>query len=108
MRRRINSDLWDSEGFLKDVSLWDEEIASTVASKENIILNAEHWDIIYLLRRFYENHQIAPANRALVNLVKNELGVEKGKSIYLMNLFGGSPAKLASKISGLPRPENCF
>ena len=108
MRRKINSDLWDSEGFLKDVSFWDEEIASTVASKENIILNAEHWDIIYLLRRFYENHQIAPANRALVNLVKNELGFEKGKSIYLMNLFGGSPAKLASKISGLPRPENCF
>ncbi|MAV33286.1 MAG: sulfurtransferase TusE [Gammaproteobacteria bacterium] len=108
MRRKINSDLWDSEGFLKDVSLWDEEIARTAASKENIILNAEHWDIIYLLRRFYENHQIAPANRALVNLVKNELGFEKGKSIYLMNLFGGSPAKLASKISGLPRPENCF
>jgi tRNA 2-thiouridine synthesizing protein E len=101
MRRKINSDLWDSEGFLKDVSLWDEEIARTVASKENIILNGEHWDIIYLLRRFY-------ANRALVNLVKHELGVEKGKSIYLMNLFGGSPAKLASKISGLPRPENCF
>ena len=48
MRRKINSDLWDSEGFLKDVSLWDEEIARTAASKENIILNAEHWDIINL------------------------------------------------------------
>jgi sulfur relay (sulfurtransferase) DsrC/TusE family protein len=51
MRRKINSDLWDSEGFLKDVSLWDEEIARTVASKENIILNGEHWDIIYLVAK---------------------------------------------------------
>ena len=28
--------------------------------------------------------------------------------IYLMSLFPGSPAKLGSKIAGLPKPENCL
>jgi tRNA 2-thiouridine synthesizing protein E len=100
--------IYDSEGFLKDLSSWNEEIAVLAASKENIKLGAEHWDIIYLLRKFYNEHQVAPANRALVNLVKRELDLTKGKSAYLMKLFGGSPAILASKIAGLPKPDNCF
>ena len=36
------------------------------------------------------------------------LGKEKSRSIYLMQLFPPSPARVASKIAGLPRPENCL
>ena len=100
--------LCDSDGFLKDASSWNEEIADILAANDDITLSAEHWDVIYVLRKFYADHQVSPANRALVNLVKHKLEKEKGKSLYLMKLFGGSPAKLASKISGLPKPENCF
>jgi tRNA 2-thiouridine synthesizing protein E len=46
--------------------------------------------------------------RPLVKLVKNEFGQEVGSSAFLMRLFGGSPAKLAAKIAGLPRPTNCI
>jgi tRNA 2-thiouridine synthesizing protein E len=60
------------------------------------------------LRAFYQRHQLSPATRALVNLVKRELGPDKGRSVYLMKLFGGSPAKTASKIAGLPKPLNCL
>ena len=28
--------------------------------------------------------------------------------MYLLKLFPGSPAKLASKIAGLPKPDNCL
>jgi tRNA 2-thiouridine synthesizing protein E len=46
--------------------------------------------------------------RPLVKYIGQRLGKEKGNSIYLLQLFPGSPAKLASKIAGLPRPENCL
>ena len=108
MTVKLNTVPWDSDGFLKDTSSWNEELADILAANDDIKLSAEHWDIIYLLREYYEDHQVVPANRALVNLVKHKLDTEKGKSLYLMKLFGGSPAKLASKISGLPKSENCF
>ncbi|MES2603574.1 MAG: TusE/DsrC/DsvC family sulfur relay protein, partial [Pseudomonadota bacterium] len=32
----------------------------------------------------------------------------KGNSLYLLSLFPGSPARLAARIAGLPRPVNCM
>lgn len=98
----------DKEGYLVELADWDENVAVHFASEEEITLGPAHWEIINLLRIFYNRHQMSPANRALVNLVKRDLGAKKGKSIYLMKLFRGSPAKTASKISGLPKPENCL
>jgi tRNA 2-thiouridine synthesizing protein E len=98
----------DQEGFLKSLDDWDEEVATQLALEENITLDALHWEVIKLLRSFYQRHQISPATRALVRLVQKELGNEKGRSVYLMKLFSGSPAKIASKISGLPKPDNCI
>ena len=46
--------------------------------------------------------------RPLVKYCRLNLGADKGSSIYLMSLFPGSPAKLGSKIAGLPKPENCL
>ena len=63
--------------------------------------------IIELLREFYRRFEASPANRALVKFAARELGPEKGRSIYLMSLFPGSPAKLGSKIAGLPKPTGC-
>ena len=98
----------DKEGYLVELADWDEDVASSLAAQEDITLGPAHWEIINLLRIFHNHHQMSPANRALVNLVKRDLGANKGKSIYLMKLFRGSPAKTASKISGLPKPENCL
>jgi tRNA 2-thiouridine synthesizing protein E len=46
--------------------------------------------------------------RPLVKQVREQLGEDKANSIYLMQLFPGSPAKLLAKIAGLPRPTNCL
>ena len=98
----------DKEGYLVELADWDEDVASALASQDEITLGPAHWEVINLLRIFYNRHQMSPANRALVNLVKRDLGPDKGRSIYLMKLFRGSPAKTASKIAGLPKPENCL
>ena len=64
--------------------------------------------VAWLVRDFYQTYDLSPANRPLVKAVKQKLGEEKGNSIYLLTLFPESPAKLASKIAGLPKPANCF
>ena len=99
---------FDQEGFLLDLALWNETIAREIAKRDAIALTQAHFDVIYLLRDFYRKHQVAPANRPLVKLVKENLGLDKGNSIYLMTLFPESPAKFAAKIAGLPKPPNCL
>ncbi|MGB2173161.1 MAG: TusE/DsrC/DsvC family sulfur relay protein [Porticoccaceae bacterium] len=46
--------------------------------------------------------------RPLCKQVTVELGVDKGRSLYLNKLFPGSPAKIAAKLAGLPKPKNCI
>jgi len=98
----------DKEGYLSCLSEWSTEIASLLAEREDISLNDEHWQLIRLIRRFYERFEVSPAMRVLVKQVREEYGAEKGNSIYLLKLFPGSPAKLLAKIAGLPRPTNCL
>jgi len=98
----------DQDGFLKDLNQWSETVAHSIAQDNDLTLDENHFEIIFLLRDFYQKHQVAPANRPFVKMVKLALGQEKGNSIYLMTLFPQSPAKLAAKISGLPKPPNCF
>lgn len=98
----------DKEGFLLNLNDWDEAAALQLATSENIELTAAHWEVIHLMRQFYQEFELSPAMRPMVKYVGQHLGQDKGKSIYLMKLFPGSPAKLASKIAGLPKPDNCL
>jgi tRNA 2-thiouridine synthesizing protein E len=96
------------EGFLEEVQDWNEEIARILAAREGIELEAAHWEILYLLRDYWAAYDSSPAMRALVKYVRLRLGEDKGRSIYLLRLFPGSPAKIGSKIAGLPKPANCL
>jgi tRNA 2-thiouridine synthesizing protein E len=98
----------DGDGFLRDFDAWDNAIADAFAAEANIALTDAHREILTLLRRYYGEFGHSPAMRPFVNYVKRELGQDKGNSIYLMQLFPGSPAKLAARIAGLPRPEHCL
>jgi len=97
----------DREGYLLDLDTWSEATAVELARHAGIGLTAAHWQIIRLLRDFYGRTGISPSMRPLVKLVRDALGADCGNSIYLLELFPGSPAKLAAKIAGLPRPTNC-
>lgn len=98
----------DAEGFLCDLHDWNPEVADYLAQQEGIKLTNAHWEIIQLIRKFYQEFDLSPAMRPLVKYVGLHLGNEKGKSIYLMQLFPPSPAKIAAKLAGLPKPANCL
>ncbi|WP_426417715.1 TusE/DsrC/DsvC family sulfur relay protein [Aestuariirhabdus sp. LZHN29] len=98
----------DGEGYLKHLKDWSPEVAVELARLDDITLEQAHWEVINSLRAFYDEYQLSPAMRPLVKHISRTLGSEKGNSIYLLQLFPGSPAKLASRIAGLPKPTNCI
>ena len=98
----------DRDGHLQNLDDWNETVATELALAVDIQLSPAHWEILYLVRDFHTRRGIAPVMRILVKLVENELGPDKGNSLYLLKLFPGSPARLVSRIAGLPRPSNCL
>lgn len=98
----------DSDGYLKNLAEWNEQVAQQLALQEGITLGASHWEVLLLMRGFYEEFGLSPAMRPLIKYIRQHLGEQKGSSIYLLTLFPGSPAKLAAKLAGLPRPANCL
>ncbi len=98
----------DKEGYLTNTHDWSENVAVHIATIEEIALTAEHWQVINFVRNFYETYDTSPAIRALVKALQNEYGPEKGNSRYLYRLFPKGPAKIATKLAGLPKPAKCL
>ena len=98
----------DKEGYLVDLDDWSEDVAQALAAQAGIELSPEHWEILTLLRSFYQEFQLSPATRPLIKYTALKLGAEKGNSLHLNRLFNGTPAKLAAKLAGLPKPTNCL
>ncbi len=98
----------DQDGYLVALQDWSEAVAEALAAQEAMHLSAEHWQILRLVRDFYAEFQIAPANRPLIKYATLKLGPDKGSSLQLNLLFKGTPAKLAAKLAGLPKPTNCL
>ena len=97
----------DEEGYLVDLSQWNEELAGEIAKAEKIEMTPNHWEVVNFLREYYNEYQIAPAVRVLTKAIGKKLGPEKGSNSYLYELFPYGPAKQACKIAGLPKPTGC-
>lgn len=98
----------DKDGFLLDLADWSEPVADALAVREELVLSDEHREILRHLREFYREYQLSPATRPLVKYMTLKLGPDKGGSAQLNRLFKGTPAKLAAKLAGLPKPTNCL
>ncbi len=92
----------DAEGFLTDVTQWNEQVAAEIAEENGIPeLTASHWEVVNFMRARYLDTGSSPSVRAL--------GKESGVSIKeLYELFPKGPAKLAAKIAGIPKPRGCI
>ena len=96
-----NVDL-DAEGFLKRPEQWDASVAETIARESGIEpLTERHWQVVKFMRDRFLTTGSAPSIRTL--------GRESGVPIKeLYQLFPKGPAKLAAKISGIPKPTGCI
>ena len=82
----------DEEGYLVNLSDWNEDIAKHIAVTENVEMSQNHWEVVNFLRKYYDEYQIAPAVRVLTKAIGKQLGPEKGNSQNLYELFPYGPA----------------
>jgi tRNA 2-thiouridine synthesizing protein E len=92
----------DPEGFLQDPHQWTPELASEIARENGIDeLSDRHWQVVNFMRSTYLETASAPTVRSL--------GKTSGVPIKeLYQLFPKGPAKLATKIAGIPKPRGCI
>lgn len=95
-----------------DAAAWTPEVARVLAAAEDRQLTDAHWEILQVLRDFYARYELSPAMRPLIKAIRQQLDPSKGTSLYLLELFpegnrSESPARIAARLAGLPKPTNC-
>ena len=96
----------DSEGYLIDPSTWNHEIAQELAEEEHLELTQAAWPIIEFMRDYWQEHQVAPDVRHVVEFLVNERALgKKAAKEQLFQLFPYGYVKQACKIAGMMRPR---
>jgi tRNA 2-thiouridine synthesizing protein E len=91
----------NEEGYLTDMTLWNEDIAAAIAAEENVgPLTEAHMKVI----RYLREQQAKGAALTIRSMGKS--GVVTTKELY--DLFPGGPLKKSSKIAGIPKPVGCI
>jgi tRNA 2-thiouridine synthesizing protein E len=94
--------------YLSKLAQWSTDQAAAIAAEDSLELGNEHLQVLDAARDFYDQYGFSPSMRPLCRTVAEHCGLEKGRSIYLLQLFPGSPAKLVARYAGLPKPKNCI
>ncbi len=92
----------DDKGYLIDGEAWSPEVANALAKADGLDggLTPDHWRLVDFLRAYYKAKGTAPMIRVLCK--------ETGFSLqHIYDLFPMGPAKGASRVAGLPRPDSC-
>ncbi len=108
MRKAPDLPALDEHGHLLDAADWSPQVAERLAAKDDLELNAEHWELINFVRSYHADYDTAPGMRLLVASVKRRLGPDKASSRYLYRLFPDSPARQLACYAGAPKPVSCI
>lgn len=103
---RINSVRYSltPDGRLANLAAWNEDVAQALAEKEHIELTDEHWEILCVMRLFYQEYNISPVRKLLRRSVAERLGPDKGSDAHLEHLFPNGVEIQATRIAGIPTP----
>ena len=92
----------DDDGFMTNTDQWNRDVAEAIAAEFDITpLTEDHWKVIEFCRTDTTEKGEPPGLRR----ISKRSGVNM-KQLY--KLFPKGPGKLASKISGLPKPKSCI
>ena len=99
----MQSQLIDEDGYLIDPIKWNESVAEEFARQENIQLTEVHWDLIRFMRRYYEEHLIAPDARYSIKHLSGKFWKDSRNKLF--ELFPYGYVQQACKIAGMKRPR---
>lgn len=90
----------NEEGYLTNLSQWNEGVAEELAKEAHIDLTPKHWLLLKYLQDEYRK-EIPLTIRKI-----GKSGVVDIKEFY--QLFPNAPLKVSSKIAGIPKPAGCI
>lgn len=96
----------DDEGYLLDPADWDENVATELARREQIVLSDAHWAVVGFMRSYFEEHQIIPDARHVMKHLAQHLGHKSTGRNDLFILFPYGYVKQACRIAGMRRPRS--
>jgi tRNA 2-thiouridine synthesizing protein E len=92
----------DAEGYLVRREQWSEDFARAQAAREELLLTAEHWEVLRFLREYYEAHDVQAQVRVMIRHFRDVWGPSRGNNHHLHDLFPrGGPQKQGNRIAGL-------
>jgi tRNA 2-thiouridine synthesizing protein E len=94
----------DPEGFLGSLPQWSPRQASRLAEAEGLVLDDEHWQVIYCLRERFRLAGSAWTARRMTRELERDFA-EMGGRRYLYTLFPHGPLAQACRLAGLPLPQ---
>jgi tRNA 2-thiouridine synthesizing protein E len=100
----VDAQFLDEDGYLINPMDWDESWAEHFAGKEDIQLTDDHWDVIRFMRRYYEEHLIAPDARYSIKHLTAKFGSSARNKLF--ELFPYGYVQQACRIAGMKRPRN--
>ena len=96
----------DIEGYLLAPEDWNEQVARELAAEEQLQLNEQYWTILRFMRDYWQQHQVAPDVRHVVQHLSELRGYDKKiAKKHLFDLFPYGYVKQACKIAGMRRPR---
>jgi len=93
-----------TDGRLANLDEWNESVAETLAAREGITLNEEHWQVIQAMRDYYQAYNVSPVKKLLKRELKKRTSTDFFDDDRLQELFPGGVLVQGSKIAGVPIP----
>lgn len=93
------------DGHLKSLDDWNIDVAQALAAQDGISLSDAHWEILDLMRRYYQTYNISPILKLLKKDIAESLGPDKAADDYLMSLFPRGVSNQGARIAGIPKPS---
>jgi tRNA 2-thiouridine synthesizing protein E len=90
----------DGDGYLADMSIWNEEIAREMAQADGVDLDDVKWSHIIKAREFFDEHGVVPPIRKFAKYIDMD-------QKELFSLWMTGPMKPITKYGGLPKPTGC-
>lgn len=98
--------LTDPEGYILNMDEWTEGYARALAEQEGLVLTDEHWQVIYFIRAYYDEHGVQAPVRDMVKHFREEWGPDTGNSRYLHDIFPmGGPQKQGNRLAGIRKTK---
>lgn len=94
----------DPDGHLFDLAHWSPLVAARLAEEEDLVLEDDHWLVIFYLRQRFRDQGGAVNAGALLRDLERKL-FDHADRRRLYELFPRGPIAQASRIAGLPLPK---